>query len=247
MSKKSFSDRLSLFTGIGKKVFAALIVIVCFSGCGPKGPSFYQIEKTLPSLQPSYGRLYFLNTSSKEARLAIDKESISKCRSGAFFWEDIQVGTHEVTADTWGDLGAWYQKIEVMAGQDHYIRIKDRKAASVATALFGVVGLLAEAATATEGQSGPFEVEVLDEIKGKEERSKLVFLREGNNPKSNVPAPAAVVTQTTAQKANITQKTDVQAIRREESLKAQGNCSVDQILSMKTSGLQDKQIKAACK
>ncbi len=241
MCNKLFPERLVLLTEIGRKVLGALILVVCVSGCSPKGPSFYQIESTIPSLQPSYGRLYFLNTSGQAARLAINKESIGKCRSGAFFWEEVQGGTHVVTADTWGELGAWNHKIVVIAGQDHYIRIKNRKAASVATALFGVVGNLAEAAVAKEGQSGPFEVEVLDEIEGKEERSKLVFLREGYNPKFNVPAVSSVSPKATAQ------NTDVQAIKREEALQVQGNCSVEQILSMKTSGLQDKQIKAACR
>ncbi len=252
ISKRSgFSIVASISHRVVGSLCGALIMAVLFSGCGPKGPSFFQIENTIPALLPTHGRLYFLNTSGKQARLAIDKESIGKINSSSFFWEDLPAGRKVITADTWGDFGAWNQSVDVVAGQDHYIRIKNRRAASIALGLFGVVGQIAEAASATEGQSGPFEIEVVDVITGKEERAKLVFSRESSPNQGHeralpkVPPPSASeveVNKTTSPRAVVSQR----ATSKKE-IEKQGNCSVEQILSMKSSGLLDTQIKAACK
>ena len=187
-----------------------------------------------------------MNPAPKHARITVDKNQIGECKYGAFFWEDVPAGAHIVTVDNSGDFGAWDEPVEVSAGQEHFILLKSRRGQRVALGLFGPLGLLAEAAIATEGKSGSFQVEILTAERGNEVRSELVFFREGysvGQPPSSAPVIAPPRTTIAAEKApqEPTQKKPTKATR------SIGGCSVEQILSMKGADLSDSQIKAACK
>ncbi len=230
-------------------VVLVLLVPLLSVGCAAKGPSFFQIESSIPVIPPGYGRLYFLNPIRKHARLFLDKQEIGECKYGAFFWEDVPAGSHVITADTWGDFGAWDQSIEVAAAADHFILIKERRAPMIALALLGVVGAVGEAALATESKSGPFEIEVLDPIRGKEVRSQLAFYREGDAklPDSQsvaVQQPALGIVKVTASEDRSTSSVGPGTAKPSA---ADGECSMEQVLAMKGAGLSDSKIRAACR
>ena len=119
-----------------------MALLVVLTGCAVQGPRFKQIEASLPAIEEGYGRVYFMNAGGPHARVAIDKQVVGECKIGAFFWEDLTAGTHVVTVDTPNYFGAWDEPLEVIAGQDHFIRITPRKGQAVANALFGPIGYL---------------------------------------------------------------------------------------------------------
>lgn len=228
------------------KRIAAIFFVVLFTGCAAKGPTFQQIQPSIPAVREGYGRLYFMNPGRPHARVAVDKNQIGECKFGAFFWEDVPVGAHVVTLDNSGDFGAWDEPIEVSAGQEQFILIKPRRGQAIANGLFGPLGLLAEAAIATEGKSGSFQAEILPADEGAKVRSELVYFREGD---SKGQAPSAVPVVAAAKSDVVDEKVSPPSPKTKASDTSHtvGGCSVEQVLSMKSAALSDSQIRAACK
>lgn len=233
---------------IFRKGIAVFVSILFLSGCvaTATGPFFQQIQPNIPALSEEHGRLYFMNPGLPHAQITVDKNQIGECKYGAFFWEDLPAGAHVVTVNASGDFGAWDEPIEVFAGHEHFILFKPRRGQAIAQGLFGLPGLLVEAAIATKGKSGSFQVEVLDVARGTEVRSNLVFFREGHSVGQHPPSvPVVAPPPTTGAEEKApqapTQKKPPKATR------SIGGCSVEQILSMKGADLSDSQIKAACK
>jgi hypothetical protein len=228
------------------KRIATIFFVVVLTGCAAKGPTYQQIQPSIPAIREGYGRLYFMKPGPKHARVAIDKNPIGECKYGAFFWEDIPVGPHVITLDNSGDFGAWEEPVEVSAGQEHFILIKPRRGQAIANGLFGPLGLLAEATVATEGKSGSFQAEILPADEGAKVRSELVYFREGyplRESPSVVPVAAPAKATAVADKVSpASEKT-----KPADTFLTVGGCSVEQVLSMKSAALSDSQIRAACK
>ena len=158
---------------------AYIFVMVCFlSACSVKGPSYDQIRTTMPVVPAGHARLYIFNSGMASARIAIDGEKLGECTWGAFFWKDVTAGPHVVSADSWGNFGKWDEAIQVENAREYYLSIKPRRDSRIATALFGPLGQLTEAAVAKDGKSGDFEIEVVDADRGRHELSNLVFYRD---------------------------------------------------------------------
>jgi hypothetical protein len=228
-----------------KRIFTIFFLVV-LTGCAAKGPTFQQIQPSIPAVREGYGRLYFMNPGRPHARVAIDKNMIGECKYGAFFWEDIPAGAHVVTLDNSGDFGAWDEPIEVSAGQEYFMLIKPRSGPAMAQFLLGPLGVLAEAAIATEGKSGSFQAKILPPDEGAKVRSELVYFREGHllGDVSSVapvvaPAKPPAAVEKVSPASHKTKPTD--------SSHTVGGCSVEQVLSMKSAALSDSQIRAACK
>jgi hypothetical protein len=229
------------------KRIVAIFFVVLFTGCAAKGPTFQQIQPSIPAVREGYGRLYFMNPGRPHARVAVDKNQIGECKFGAFFWEDVPAGAHVVTLDNSGDFGAWDEPIEVSAGQEQFILIKPRRGQAIANGLFGPLGLLAEAAIATEGKSGSFQAEILPADQGAKVRSELVYFREGAPlGDSSAAAPPVVAPAKTPEVADKVSPASVKA-KPSDTSHSVGGCSVEQVLSMKSAALSDSQIRAACK
>jgi hypothetical protein len=219
-----------------KSIFAIASVLL-LTGCAVQGPSFKQIEASLPAIKEGYGRVYFMNAGRPHARVAVDKQVVGECKIGAFFWEDLTAGTHVVTVDSPNDFGAWDESLEVIPGQDHFIRITPRRGQTVANALFGPLGYLVESSIASEGQSGTFQAEALNPQEGQAARSKLVYFRE--TPSAKEPSSIEDRRSSATESQTILNPT--------RPTPGKNTCSVDQVLAMKSAGMMEQQIKAACK
>jgi hypothetical protein len=227
-----------------RKIVATLVILLCIVGCAAKGPKLADIESSIPPIPAGSGRIFFLKPGYGSARIAIDKREIGSIKYGAFFWEDLPAANYHITVDDPVNFGSWDQSLTVLPGIEHFLEINQRTGQRVAGGLFGPIGLIAEAATATSGRSGTYQIDIIDSSEGRKKLGELVFSREGHRLVAMKPKEAELPNQeppVTSAKPDTTPLNPLVPARAPEA------CSLEQVLSMTKAGLSDAQVKAACR
>ncbi len=99
--------------------------------------------------------------SLADARVKIDGREVASLSNDNSKVMDVAVGHHQVVVDHWGHPNVYKLDLDVKPGMVYALEVTVRDEAVVAGALFGTVGVLAEAAANENG--GTFQIRLTGE------------------------------------------------------------------------------------
>jgi hypothetical protein len=97
---------------------------------------------------------------AREARVKIDGRQVAEIGTGGSTVLDVAAGTHEVSVDVWDHPNVYTMKLDAKAGVLYTLEITTRDEA-VAAGMFGVAGMMAEAAANPNG--GLYQIRLVSE------------------------------------------------------------------------------------
>lgn len=106
------------------RVTWVLAAAALLSGCAATGPSFQEMESSIPTLGGDAGRIYFLRDFSPfgaavQPELRVNDELVGRSRPGGFFYVDRKPGTYVASSTT--EVVSEYT-FDLKAGETRYIR-----------------------------------------------------------------------------------------------------------------------------
>jgi hypothetical protein len=142
-------------------VCAALVSGAALPGCGTTGAENASLlEKSLPR---SHARLQIhregIVGAAVPARILIDGREVASLGVGGSTVLDVPAGSRKIVVDSWSHPNAYTLALAVKPGTLYTLEVSVRSEAFVA-GMFGVVGMVAEAAANENG--GTFQIRVVD-------------------------------------------------------------------------------------
>src|SRR4029453_7549144 len=98
--------------------------------------------------------------SVPSARVKIDGRDVAEVGVGGSTILDIPAGSHSIAVDAFGHPNAHSITLQAKAGMLYRLEVSPRAAAGVAGVIFGLVGMMVEAAVNENG--GTFQIRVAD-------------------------------------------------------------------------------------
>ncbi len=140
----------------------ALFATSFLPGCSnsPSGP----LRLTTGALQDSDARLKIFRESVTlgllvDVRVKVDGREVAAVGAGASTLLDVPAGTHRISVHQWGHPNEYTITLDAKPGMLYALEITPRTEAVVA-GMFGLVGMLAEAAANENG--GSYKIDVVD-------------------------------------------------------------------------------------
>jgi hypothetical protein len=141
-----------------------LALAMLLAGCGAAAPETIGALNT--PLAKSTARLKFYRPEGlvgalSDARVKVDGKDVASLANGDSKEIDLPVGAHKIVVDHWGHPNVYTLDLQTKPGRIYVLEVTVRGDAAVAGALFGMVGVLAEAAANENG--GSFQVRLVEE------------------------------------------------------------------------------------
>jgi hypothetical protein len=144
-------------------VCAAFLAAALLSGCGSTGAENAALAGK--ALKPSQARLKIqrsneLMAAGPAARIRLDGREIAFLGVGGSTLLDVSAGVRNITVDQEGHPNVYTMTLKAKAGMFYTLEVSPRSEAVMAGAMFGLVGMMVEAAVNENG--GTFQVRVVD-------------------------------------------------------------------------------------
>ena len=131
------------------------------SGCGTTGAENAALLDK--ALRPAHARLHIQREgfvgAALPARILIDGREVASLGVGGSTVLDVPAGTRKIVVDSWSHPNAYTLTLAAKAGTLYTLEVSIRDEAFVA-GMFGIVGMMAEAAANENG--GNFKIRVVD-------------------------------------------------------------------------------------
>lgn len=146
-----------------RTVCVALFAAALMSGCGTTTDENASLAGR--ALKASHARLKITRSSEfvaavPAARVKVDGREIADLGVGGSTMLDIAAGSHKIAVDALGHPNAYAITLQAKAGMLYALEISPRGEAAIAGAMFGMVGMLVEAAVNENG--GTFQIRVVE-------------------------------------------------------------------------------------
>jgi hypothetical protein len=144
-------------------VCAALLAAALMSGCGTTGDDNAALAGK--ALKPSHARLKIqrsneLMAAGPAARVKLDGRQIANLGAGGSTMLDVPTGAHKITVDQEGHPNVYSITLQAKPGMLYTLEVSPRGEAVMAGAMFGLVGMMVEAAVNENG--GTFQIRVVE-------------------------------------------------------------------------------------
>jgi hypothetical protein len=105
-------------------VAASLTLAALLAGCAASGPKFAEVAKTMPTIKPGEGRIYFFRSDSMfgaamQPEIRLNNQVVGTSKPGGFFFVDRPAGTYVAAAATETEKTASFK---LDAGETKYLR-----------------------------------------------------------------------------------------------------------------------------
>jgi hypothetical protein len=141
---------------------AAMASALLFTGCAPQGVAEHAelASKPLTRTQ-SRLKIFRAERGIAGARVKVDGKQITELDGGGSTILDVTAGKHQIVVDNWQHPNVYKLDLEAKSGTMYVLEISMRDEAAVAGALFGLAGVLVEAAANENG--GVWSIRVVEE------------------------------------------------------------------------------------
>lgn len=147
-----------------RSVIAVPLLCATFAlaGCAAQGVAEHAelASKPLPRSQARL-KIFRAEQGMAGARVKVDGKQVTELDGGGSTILDVGAGKHEIIVDNWQHPNVYKLDVEAKPGTMYVFEITVREEAQVAGALFGLAGMLVEAAANENG--GVWQIRLVEE------------------------------------------------------------------------------------
>lgn len=161
-------------------MYRHILLLLLLTSCSPSGPSY---TPDLVHTNKAYATLviyrpYSFFLSARTPDISINGIKSCELTNGGFFTKNVEIGKQTISSSLWDSPGTSRTNVEAKLGELRYVRVKISKDRALTGIGFGFIGQAISEGVSE--QSGPFEINEVNESIAKSELQKLKMINDCN-------------------------------------------------------------------